>query len=146
MERLEVGSIRLSTIFGLAVIALLASCSAYQSKVQRNSTSFKAVAQYILQRENGFGEYKIVMMDTVTDATLLRFAKRYDIKNVYIHNESKTGSGYLSNTVSFLKHYTPLVGKKTEIIVDFQSAEERAHNPFPRSVTRIEPQVYFSTY
>jgi hypothetical protein len=106
------------------------------------------MANYVLERySNGtFAKYMIITIDTVKDEKLIEFCKKYDIKNIYIYNEGGSEFKYLSYTISFFKNYVPLFGKKTEVIVDYESEEQRRNNPFPKSFKKIDEDIYYSRY
>jgi hypothetical protein len=132
----------------LIVILFLMSCASNKKRVEKNEQAFKTMADYVLTKysDGKFTSYMIITMDTVTDERLKDFSEKFDIKNVYVYDEIKSQSRYMANTISFFKNYTPLVGKKTEIIVDYQSEEQRKVNPFPKGVIPVAENVYYARY
>lgn len=123
-------------------------CASHRKRVEKNEQTFKMMADYILTKysDGKFTSYMIITTDTVTDSELKDFSKKFDIKNVYIYDDIKSPSRYMANTISFSKNYTPMVGKKTEVIVDYQSDDQRKASPFPKGITRIAENVYYARY
>jgi hypothetical protein len=106
------------------------------------------MADYVLKKYNneGFSRYIIITVDTVKDEEIIRFCKKFDIKNIYVYDDRSSESKYLIRTVSFFKRYTPLVGKKREVIIDYKNDEQRWKFPYPKSIKKIDQDIYYSKY
>ncbi|HTH56186.1 MAG TPA: hypothetical protein VL728_09070 [Cyclobacteriaceae bacterium] len=145
---------RFIRVFQISLVVVLAlvftGCFAggYQKKIKKNKAEIKAMANYVLTKySNGaLTKYMIITMDTVKDQKLVAFCKKFDIRNIYVYGAGGSESRYLSYTISFFKNYTPLVGKKTEVIVDYKNDEQKRAYPFPQSIKKIDENIYYSQY